>query len=88
MRVVVCYTDPGGIRYVKFDKDIVVIEAEKIVSDEVKLQKVLKVQRERDPSVMGIVISENVQIKLHNSMKFSGIIWSTRAKLSGKFDFI
>lgn len=88
MKVMISYSEPGGLRYVKLDKDIVVIEAEKVVNNEMKLKEVLAKQRERDNTVLGVVVADNVLIKLHNTMKFSGVIWSTRAKLSGKYEFI
>lgn len=88
MKTMISYSEPGGLQYVKLDKDVVVIEADKLVSDEMKLKQVLAKQKDRDKTVMGVIVSENLLIKLHDTMKFSGIIWSTRAKLSGKYEFI
>lgn len=89
LRVINAYID-GELQYVKLSKEIKVLEAEAIVVDVAKLKIALDKAKEKYPETIGVTVANNILIRYmpaneKGQLKFEGIIWSQRSKLSGTY---
>jgi predicted nucleic acid-binding protein len=88
MKRMEAYIGNGELRWVSLDKDIELLTPETQVMNFTSLQKKLESEMKSDKSVVAIVEGKNIRLKLHNTMKFSGIIWSNQKRLSGNYSYI
>lgn len=85
MKVLKAYVGNAVENWVILDKDVQALQEENIVTDLVKLQKKFDKENERIENVYGVVDGKILSITLFNDGKWSGMIWSTRTRLSGTY---
>lgn len=90
LRVINAYIN-GELTYVKLSKEIRMLEAEAIIVDIEKLKKALVKAQASYPETIGVTLANNVLIRYmpaneKNQLKFEGMVWSTRSKLTGRYE--
>lgn len=89
MKTMEVYVGNKNTSWVTLDKDIELLGSDgQTLNNFAKLQEKLDSEKKNDKSIIGIVDGKNVRIKFHDNFKFSGIIWSSRTRLSGKYHWV
>ena len=79
------YTGNGIYVWASLSKDLEILKPENITTDVNKLDAILVKEKEFDKKITGVVDSKNLRLKFKSDGKYTGIIWSSRTSLSGKY---
>jgi hypothetical protein len=92
MRTVEAYVGNGIFSWILLDKEVLALNSENLnfpqlngISKVTKLEDKLNKEHQRNPKAVGYIDGKVLAITLYDDQTWSGMIWSSRTRISGTY---